>query len=127
MTQAQITRTFAADPASVALLLSGPAADELWGEPADDRTGDHGPVVQAGPPMRSGIGFVVDLTIADPELGSARGRLALSHSAGETLLGGTDARLVLTSARASATTLRRRGEHFLDALSSLAVARSSAA
>jgi hypothetical protein len=122
MTQAQIVREFPADPASVALLLAGPAATALWPD-----GGDEQPVVSLGPPMRSGIGFVVDLTVADPALGGLRGRLALLPCAAPPEGGGTYARLLLTGARASAPALRRHGARFLDALSSLAVARSSAA
>jgi len=122
MTQAQIVREFPADPASVALLLAGPSATSMWPDVADDP-----PVVSVGPPMRSGVGFVVDLTVDDPATGMVRGRLALVPCGGGTSVTGTSARLVLTSARASATALRGRGGQFLDALSSLAVARSSAA
>jgi len=122
MTQAQIIREFPADPASAALLLAGPAAAALW--PAGT---DGDPVVSLGPPMRSGIGFVVDLTVADAEIGSVRGRLGLVPGDGRSAVAGTSARLVLTGAHASAAALRERGGWFLDALSSLAVARSSAA
>jgi hypothetical protein len=127
MTQAQIVRRFAADPAGVALLLAGPVADMLWPqpEPSDDAAG--APLVRLGPPMRAGVGFVVDLTIADPDVGSARGRLALVPETADLPVVGTTARLHLTSAGGSADTLRACGEHFLAALGSLAVARSSAA
>jgi len=120
MTQAQIVREFPADPASVALLLAGPAAAGMWPDDAEDEA-----VVSLGPPMRSGVGFVVDLTVTEAALGNIRGRLALVPSGGAPT--GTSARLVLTGARASAATLRGRGARFLDQLSSLAVARSSAA
>ncbi|HET6816687.1 MAG TPA: hypothetical protein VFH66_05610 [Mycobacteriales bacterium] len=127
MTQAHITRQFAADPAGVALLLSGPVADALW--PATDRADVDAaaPTLRVGSPMRAGVGFVVDLTIADPDLGSARGRLALLPETAELPIVGTNARLVLTATRGTAGALRARGEQFLDALGSLAVARSSAA
>jgi hypothetical protein len=127
MTQAQIVREFAADPASVALLLSGPTADALWPDPAPIDADAGVPLVQVGPPMRAGVGFVVDLTIADPDVGNARGRLALVPGTGEVPFAGTSARLVLTSAHAPVPLLQQRGEGFLDALGSLAVARSSAA
>jgi len=120
MTQAQIVREFPADPASVALLLAGPAAAGLWPDAADAE-----PVVSLGPPMRSGVGFVVDITVTEAALGNIRGRLALVPSGGAPTA--TSARLLLTGARASAATLRQRGAWFLDELSSLAVARSSAA
>lgn len=127
MTQAQIVRTFAADPAGVALLLSGPVAETLW-PGADPAAGAEGaPTVRLGPPMRSGVGFVVDLTISDPELGPARGRLTLVPDTGELPLMGTTARLVVTSSYGAGGRLRSRAEQFLDGLGSLAVARSTAA
>jgi hypothetical protein len=122
MTQAQIVREFAADPASVALLLAGPSAAALWPDVDHDE-----PLVSLGPPMRSGVGFVVDLTVADSAMGSIRGRLALVPYGVHTAVGGTSARLLLTGTSASVPSLRQRGGRFLDALSSLAVARSSAA
>jgi hypothetical protein len=122
MTQAQVVREFDADPASVALLLAGPAGTALWPEVSADQ-----PLVTLGPPMRAGVGFVVDLTVADPAVGSVRGRLALVPCSGQAAFGGTSARLLLTGAHASAPALRERGGRFLDALSSLAIARSSAA
>jgi hypothetical protein len=126
MTQAQIVRRFAADPAGVALLLAGPVADMLWPQP--ESSDDLQPArVVVGPPMRAGVGFVVDLTIADPELGSARGRLELVPETAELPLVGTTARLRLTASRGSADLLRSHGEQFLAALGALAVARSSAA
>src|SRR5436305_1108068 len=91
MTQAQVVREFAADPASVALLLAGPAADAFW--PHDDG-GDL--AVAVGPPMRSGVGFVVDLTVSEPAAGNVRGRLPLVPCRGQTSVGRTSARLVLT-------------------------------
>ena len=87
MPQVQSGQAFAADPASVALLLAGPAAAALWPAGADGAA-----VVTVGPPMRAGVGFVVDLTVADPEIGSARGRLALVPCGGTTPVGGTHER-----------------------------------
>ncbi|HET7529602.1 MAG TPA: hypothetical protein VFJ98_01440 [Mycobacteriales bacterium] len=127
MTQAEIVREFAADPAGVALLLSGPGAGALW-PPTAGATGDERPAaVRVGPPMRSGVGFVIDLTVGDPAVGEIRGRLALTPGRGEVPLVGTSARLRLSAPEAAPLPLRRRGEEFLDALGSLAIARSSAA
>lgn len=125
MTQAQIVRSFAADPAGVALLLAGPAAEALW--PSAPRDADNPPVVRLGVPLRAGVGFVVDLTVVEPELGSVRGRLALLPDTGELPITSTSARLDLTASYADTATLRARGVQFLAALGSLAVARSSAA
>jgi len=127
MTQAHIARTFAADPAGVALLLAGPVADMLWPSAAAANGDDGSPVVEVGPPMRAGVGFVVDLEILDPAVGAARGRLALVPGTGDLPVVGTTAQLVLTASYGAAHALRDRGEQFLDALGALAVARSSAA
>jgi hypothetical protein len=127
MTQAQIVRTFAADPAGVALLLAGPVADSLWPSAAAAHDADRARLVQIGPPMRAGVGFVVDLAVVDPEVGTARGRLALVPETAELPAVGTTARLTLTSSYGASRVLHERGEEFLDALGALAVARSSAA
>ena len=124
MAQVQMVREFAADPASVALLLAGPSAQSLW--PGDDHATTR-PVVTVGSPMRSGVGFVVDLTVTDPAAGSVRGRLSLAPCVRETAPTGTHARLVVTSATGEARELHGRGGEFLEALSCVAEARSSAA
>ena len=127
MPQAQIVRKFAADPAGVALLLAGPAAETLWCEPGEGDGAEAAARLQVGPPMRAGVGFVVDLAISDPELGTARGRLALVPETAELPIVGTTARLELTATGGGAERLRVHGEAFLSALGSLAAARSSAA
>jgi hypothetical protein len=135
MTQIEIVREFHADPASVALLLAGPSARALW---PDDGTDDAGhSIVSIGPPMRSGLGFVVHLGVAAaPTTRQVRGRLALVPCGGPARQGGTrvrprpggtHVRLVLTSAGAPDHGLRARADGFLDALCSLAAARSAAA
>jgi ABC-type uncharacterized transport system substrate-binding protein len=123
MAQVQIVREFAADPASVALLLAGPSAQALWPDTGED----DGPVVTVGSPMRSGVGFVVDMAVADQAAGGTRGRLSLEPCTNETANTGTHARLVMTSVNSEVNELRSRGVEFLDALSSVAEARSFAA
>jgi hypothetical protein len=61
------SRTMAADPASVALLLSGPAAAETW--PAG-----RGHSLSASPPTRFGAGYGLRLEIRsdDDVIGTAR-------------------------------------------------------
>jgi hypothetical protein len=127
MTQAQIVRRFAADPAGIALLLAGPVAGSLWPPPPASEAEPAAPAAQVGPPTRAGVGFVVDLNVDDPETGAVRGRLALVPEPSELPVVGTTARLLLTASSGAADTLHARGERFLDALGSLAVARSSAA
>lgn len=114
MTRIEVVRHIAADPAGVALLLSGPAGPDLW--PAE--------VVRFGPPTRSGVGFVVDLTIDDAGR-TARGRVDIrAASEGP---GATDLRLVLASSAATAAGLGLHAHRFLDGLADAAQARSSAA
>jgi hypothetical protein len=116
MNRAEVTRCVAADPASVALLMSGPAGVSMWPD-ADDDT------VDLNPPMRSGVGFVVDLSVRDPVVGSVRARLSITPADGATA---TSLRLVATATPGSAE-LRNRAALFVDALARCAHARSSAA
>lgn len=114
MTRIEVVRCIAADPSSVALLLSGPAAREAWPSVAD---------VRVGPPMRSGVGFVADMTVVDDDA-AVRGRFTI---VGAGPSGASDVRLVLTSAVADARSLRSAGEGCLSHLADIAHARSSAA
>src|SRR4051794_987930 len=74
MTRAEVVRNVAAEPAGIALLLSGPGAYALW-PGVDDTT------MRLRPPMRSGVGFVVDIGVEDPVLGAARARLSIVPAA----------------------------------------------
>jgi hypothetical protein len=116
MAGTEVVRHVAADAAGVALLLSGPAAYDLWPQ-ADDTT------MTARAPMRSGIGFVVDLSVDDDTLGAVRARVAITPAGGAT----TSLRLSASAAEASEGALRERAARFLDALARQAQARSSAA
>lgn len=116
MTRIEVTRRVAADPASVALLLSGPAARDAW--PSD---GD----VRVGPPMRSGVGFVADMTVVDAAERGVRGRYTITQAEGSP--GASDVRLVLTSTGDDAAALRKVGEACVGRLAAWASARSSAA
>src|SRR4051794_23246420 len=118
MARAEIVRHVAADPAGVALLLSGPAAYELW--PGTD---DASMTLRT--PMRSGVGFVVDLSVDDPLVGPARARLAIEPA--EAAAAATALRLVVIAGDANETAIRDRAARFLDALARQAQARSSAA
>ena len=121
MIQIEVERTVAADPASVALLLAGPAAAELWpwGPTRDE------PPVTFGPPTRTGVGFTVTLSARDEALGPARGHIALTTAAGKP--GATAVQLRLTTADVAGPIVRQRAARFVDELASLAQARSSAA
>jgi len=132
MTQIEVERHVVADPASVALLLSGPAIRGLWpdGEPANRATPtlreqDTVVTVETGAPLRSGVGFAVALSVVDPVCGEVRGRLLImpaGRSPGLTVM-----RLVLAAAGGRAALARAHGEAFLDSLAALAQSRSSAA
>ena len=102
-TRTRTTRQIAADPTSTALLLTGPAALELW--PGVTRVGEAGGLalvetdlpsarrtaatVRALPPRRTPTAFVTRFTWSGPELPGAAGELRLSHVFG----GGTPATL----------------------------------
>jgi hypothetical protein len=116
MAGTEVVRHVAADAAGVALLLSGPAAYGLWPN-ADDTT------MTAHAPMRSGIGFVVDLSVDDEVVGAVRARLSISPAGGATTL----LRLSVTAPQATEGALRDRAARFVDALARQAQARSSAA
>ena len=119
MPRMEFVRQVAADPAGVVLLLSGPAASDLWP--------DGG--VQFGAPGRSGVGFAVDLCAADLCAGEgerpARGRVNVAPDGDGP--GTTEVRLVLTAGAVSLGQLVPAANAFLDRLADLAHARSSAA
>ena len=116
MARTEVVRHVAADPASLALLLSGPAARELW--PDADRESMH-----LRTPMRSGVGFVVDLSVDDIVVGPVRARLTIDPADGAT----TSLRLTATAPSGTDATTRDRVARFLDALARQAQSRSSAA
>jgi hypothetical protein len=118
MTRAEVVRNVAADPAGIALLLSGPGAYGLW-PGVDDST------VRLRPPMRSGVGFVVDLALDDPVLGAVRARLSIAPA--DAAYAATALRLVVTADGGGELAVRDRAAGFLDALARQAQARSSAA
>jgi hypothetical protein len=114
MARIEILRNVTADPAGVALLLSGPAAAELW-----PRTG-----VQFSPPSRSGLGFVVDVRV-QTLTGQADGRLFIVGGVdGPTV---TELRLVLSAESSVTDRLRADAHGFVASLAATAQERSSAA
>ena len=112
MARIEVVRHVAADPSSLALLLSGPTGRDLW---------DSDALVLAAP-QRSGLGFHVDVATTSPA--NARGRILIA--AGEDGPIASDVRLTL-SVVGDVPAMRRAAEDFLDALSAAAQARSSAA
>lgn len=136
------TRAIAADPTSTALLLTGPAALELW--PGVRRVGTAGPhalvetdlpsarrtaaTVRALPPQRTPTAFVTRFEWAGPDLPGTSGELRLTYAAGP---GGTHAELVLDSEVGSGelddAELQALADGFLENLSRAAEDRSTAA
>ena len=120
MTQIEVERIAAADPAGVALLLAGPTPEDLW----PGVSGSDQPGLVLGAPTRAGVGFVVEVDVADPGLGGARGRVVVEPAPTGA---GTTVRLQLTSSDVVAPIIRHRASVFVDALAQLAQSRSSAA
>ena len=113
MARIDSVRHVAADPSSLALLLSGPTGRELWG--GDDLT--------LAAPQRSGVRFRVDLATTDPV--PARGRILISAGADGPVA--SEVRLCLNTVSRDVPALRRAAERFLDALVAVAQERSTAA
>ena len=100
MARIEMTRRAAADPAGVALLLSGPGGRELW----------PGPAVSFCAPVRSGLGFTVELA-ADVGGGTVHGHVGItpaSDGPGESQL-----RLVLRTQGPAGEELRGWSDAFL--------------
>lgn len=112
MARIDISRHVEADPASVALLLSGPTGRDLWPDAA----------LVLAPPQRSGVGFRVDFLI-----GEAHGRGRILIAAGTDGPIASDVRLTLSTADPFARPLRHAAEEFVDSLAAAAQERSSAA
>ena len=112
MARIDISRHVEADPASVALLLSGPSGRELWPDAE----------LVLAPPQRSGVGFRVDFSVGD---GCGRGRILIAAGSDGPIA--SDVRLTLSTADSLALSLRRASDEFVDGLVAAAQARSSAA
>lgn len=112
MARIEIARHVAADPPSLALLLSGPTGRDLWGSEA----------LVLGPPERAGLGFRVDLATTAPA--NARGRILIAAAADGPIA--SEVQLTL-SAVGDVPAMRRAAAEFVDALAAAAQARSSAA
>jgi hypothetical protein len=139
------TRRICADPTSTALLLTGPAALELW--PGVTRVGDAGSLalvetdlpcarrtaatVRALPPRRTPTAFVTRFDWSGPDLPGTTGELRLTYLPGGAV-SSTFAELVLDSADVAASgldeqALQALAAGFLENLSRAAEDRSCAA
>jgi len=112
MARIEVVRHVAADPSSLALLLSGPTGRELW----------DGDSLLLGAPQRSGLGFRVDLATTAPA--KAHGRILIAAGSDGPIA--SEVQLTL-SAVGDVPAIRRVADEFLDALAAAAQARSSAA
>jgi hypothetical protein len=112
MTRIELHRHAEADPAGVALLLSGPVGRELW----------PGAAARFGAPVRSGVGFVVEVSTEDDGL-TAQGHVGISPAD----TGATELKLVLRASGRPTARLTSDADRFLEALADAAQERSSAA
>ncbi len=138
------SRRIAADPTSTALLLTGPAALELW--PGVRRVGEAGGLalvetdlpssrrtaatVRALPPRRTPTAYVTRFTWSGPELPGASGELRLSHLFGgeaHATLAELDLTVDLSDTEIDAAELQAQAEAFLENLRLAAEERSDAA
>ena len=112
MARIEVVRHIAADPSSLALLLSGPTGRDLWGDES----------LMLSAPERSGLGFRVDVAASSPA--NARGRVLIAAGTD----GPISSEVSLTfSVVGNVPAMRAAVVHFLDALTAAAQARSSAA
>jgi hypothetical protein len=119
----ELVRRVDADPASVALLLAGPAADGCAGDGASPAGEDSPSCVQAGPPLRSSLGFSSSVAVLRAGAVVGRGRLRV----GADSAGGTELRATLTSPERDTEETRRALARFVRGLAETAEGRSSAA
>ena len=129
MTPIEVARPVAADPSSVALVLAGPAARELWPQQPQRPVAvvnrrRPGLTVAVEPPRRSGVGFTAGLSVRTDDELVAGGRLTIAPDA---TTGGCDVRLSLTVDDTVAAAVGRDAERYLDRLAAGSRARSSAA
>lgn len=132
----RVTRTVAADPTSIALLVAGPAAVELW--PGAERDAQAaGPVlvrtgpqqaasVQVSPPRRTPTAYVAGVDVSGGGLPASTGTLRLAYVPSRTGAVVTHAVLQLDSAGEPGR-LRELAAGFLDNLAKAAEQRSRAA
>lgn len=134
MTRIELSRPIQADPSSVALVLAGPAARELWPARSDRLIGAVAPQrpalsVAVDPPRRTGVGFTARVRVHAGDGLAGTGRLTIvptSERAGAEPAG-CEVRLDLEAGEEAADRLRRDAARYLDNLAQLSRERSSAA
>jgi len=130
MTRIEVCRSVAADPSSVALVLAGPAARELWPPRSDRVVGVVEPqqprlAVAVDPPARAGVGFTARIEVHAGDTTIGAGRLAIVPGPGDPLH--CEVRLSLEVDSAVAGRLRRDASRYLANVADLSRERSSAA
>jgi len=140
MTSIELSRPIQADPSSVALVLAGPAARELWPPRSDRLIGavaqqrPHLSVrpslsVTLDPPRRTGVGFTARAKVhsGDDVVGTGRLIILPTSDAGAVEPAGCEVRLSLDATEEIAPRLRRDATRYLENLARLSRERSSAA
>ena|SRR5947209_13429067 len=134
MTRIDVSRPVQADPSSVALVLAGPAARELWPPRSDRLVGvvaqQRGALsVTLDPPGRTGIGFTARARVhaGDSLVGAGRLTIVPTSDSSPVEPAGCEVRLSLEAADQVAERLRRDAALYLDNLAQLSRERSSAA
>lgn len=119
MSRLDASRTLAADPASVALLLAGPAAAESWPP-------ERGHRLVATPPTRFGAGYGLRLDIRAGERNVGTARLSVlpsAHVAGHLQC---ELRMTIACDDAVAAEMTMEQHSYLDRLVELAEERATA-
>jgi hypothetical protein len=142
MTRIEVSRKAVGDPSSVALVLAGPAARELWPRRADRVAGVAGVdgvdgvdgVVKAqqpaaslavDPPARSGVGFAARVQVQAGDRAVGTGRLNILPVSPDCC--GCEIRLSLEVYDDAADRLRRDAAQYLANVADLSRERSCAA
>lgn len=128
MTSIELSRVVQADPSSVALVLAGPAARELWPHPVAERpvaaVGAGATEVTVDPPRRTGVGFAARVLVRDAGATVGAGRLTIRPARTES---GCELALVLTARDDHDQRLGRDAAVYLDNVARISRERSSAA
>lgn len=128
MTPVEVARDVAADPSSVALVLAGPAARELWPQRARRPVDLVDPQrrtlsVDVEPPRRTGVGFTTTVVVRGDDGVVAGGRLTITPAVDA----GCTVQLALTAADEVAGVVQRDARAYVDNLAAISLARSSVA
>jgi len=134
MTRIELSRLIQADPSSVALVLAGPAARELWPPRSDRLIGAVAPQrpplsVAVDPPRRTGVGFTARVRVHAGDAVAGSGRLTIVPTSDRAAAdaAGCEVGLALEAGEEVADRVRRDATRYLDNLAQLSRERSSAA